>query len=46
MNYLENKEIDTDSLKEIIKCKKAILKTQDLKVKGIMFLLKTLTRFL
>ena len=28
MNYLENKEIDTDSLKEIIKYKKAILKTQ------------------
>ena len=28
MNYLENKEIDTDSLKEIIKYKKVILKTQ------------------
>ena len=28
MNYLENKEIGTDSLKEIIKYKKAILKTQ------------------
>ena len=47
INYLEKKEIDPDSLKEITKCEKVILKTQQqFKVKEIIFLLKKLTRLL
>ena len=47
INYLEKKETDADSLKEIIKYKKVYLKhNKDLKVKSIMFLLKKITRSL
>ena len=45
MNYLEKEKVNPDSLKEIIKYKKEISKTQQrFKVKSIMFLLKEISK--
>ena len=45
MNYLEKEKVNPDSLKEVIKYKKEISKTQQrFKVKSIMFLLKEISK--